>query len=128
MDEITAHEKAWGVYIGLRQTQHWVDADGHWWKIEDLGKLHLFNIIRYCEARASILEFYYSFAEYWGVGNNDDYDNSWMDAVLGALDDDMEVRMKNPLAWLNTTPLMKKLKRVYEEWESDGHFADVASL
>lgn len=100
---------------------------------------HLWNAICFVRARAEHLELYYSYGEVLYLSNpliglfkahfgysEHDFDE---DDHLPQIDmSDHEWRMADPVAFIDSTPLMQKMILAHAVWESDGDFASLARM
>lgn len=104
----------------------WIDAQGHQHDIEKMDPVHRLNCIEFLIDRAAGLEIGYAIGEffYWGTvfdplwEYNDDADV--LDEML--LNAQFE-RSKDPEAWLETVPIMQRLRAAHDKFESDHNFA-----
>lgn len=125
---LPSEQIAWGVYNALNQNKIWISEPGQVFRLEEITPTHRHNLINWLRVRADNLEFYYSMGEYWGMPHGDYSDDFWPEMLQDECLRDQEIRMKDPQAWLETTPLMKRLLELEDEWESTGSFADVEAV
>jgi hypothetical protein len=115
------------IYDALNHTR-WIDKDGNEHDIKTMDPIHRSNCIEFLIDRAAALEVGYSIGEYFwaAVFTSPEY-NDDADLLDEMLLNNQFQRSKDPEAWLETVPIMQRLRAAHDKFESDHNFA-VSSL
>lgn len=98
--------RARGVYALLEQDRVWVDAEGTQIPIEEMSITYVENVIGFLERRVEHLAFQHGLGAAEVFGNYEDA-HGFADR---ALDELWDRQSEDPEGWLDSTPLMRKLR------------------
>lgn len=120
-DRMSVRATAWmaearRTYRRFEQDKVWADANGEEWNIEQLETSHLLHIIPFLEKRAQRLAYLHGLgAAQLTDGPLGPTPGSQAEVMVEEqLQEMWELQMQDPLQWLRSTPLMKRLYR--EKW------------
>lgn len=124
-DRMSVRAAAWmaearRTYRRFEQDQVWVDAHGEEWDIDRLETSHLLHIIPFLERKAHRIAYLH------GLGAAQSVDgplgpspgSQAEEEVERLLQEVWELQQRDPLKWLRSTPLMKRLYKEKSEREA----------
>ena len=97
-------KKPEGAKGGLHQGAWWVDARGEWLRIDEMSYGYVENVMALLRSRATTL----AIRETWPMYA---YAINAPDMAADAIEQEIRVIERDPLAWLKTTKLYRALKR-----------------
>lgn len=90
----------------LDQDEIWTDKEGNQHRIDEMSVRYKANVVAFLERRAVSMEFNYSLGEARFIGGMAMHAQELAEDACG---DEWERRMDDPVAWLRSTRLMKRL-------------------
>jgi hypothetical protein len=125
-DRISVRARAWmgearRTFRRFEQDKVWVDAHGEEWEIDRLETSHLLHIIPFLERKAHRLAYLHGFgALQLAEGPLGPTPGSEAERMVEeSLQEMWELQIRDPLKWLRSTPLMKRLYQEKKKRENE---------
>ena len=125
-DRMSVRATAWmkearSTYRRFEQDQVWVDSNGSEWDIDKLETQHLLNIIPFLERKAHKIAYLHGLgAAQLSSGPLAPTPGSHAEEIMEyELQELWELQMRDPLKWLRSTPLMRRLYQERRRRELD---------
>lgn len=92
----------------FNDTEFWTDREGRSWRLTDMSHSHKVNVLRWLERHAVSLE-WADALEALAFMETMNSDDMGMDAIVDGL------AARTPEEWLESTPLVRRLRRLVED-------------